>query len=106
MLLKDCPVGSVVRCVSVFGKRIPYPHLPNWDGEFQVFLHNEEHVVKDGSGDIRISVSNNPLYQFEIVSMPKPAKQITLNGTTYNLNPVTPRQTITIDGVVYEMEEA
>lgn len=106
MLLKDCPSGSVVRLVSWYGDA-DYD-LDNWQGMFSVFECNGVNCVKDGDGNIRDDISGNEYYQFEIVSQPNTpnnhARQITLDGVTYRLTPITERKTIEIDGVVYEMD--
>ena len=107
MMLKDCPVGSVVRLVSWHG-HTDY-ELDNWEGKFGVFEYNGVNCVKDGCGVIRDDISGNEYYQFEIVSQPKTpnnhARQITLDGVTYRLTPHTEPRLIVIDGVTYEMEE-
>lgn len=106
MLLKDCPVGSVVRLVSFRGDT--NYDLDHWQGKFRVIEYNGVNCVKDGDGDIRDDISDDEDYQFEIVSQPKTpsdhARQITIDGVTYKLTPATERKTIEIDGVVYEME--
>ena len=105
MLLKDCPVGSFVRLVSISDKK---PTLWWWDGEFKVFEENGVHAVKDADGEIRSDIHDNENWQFEIVTpAPAPAqhKTITLNGKTYKLKPHTEPRLTVIDGVTYEMEE-
>lgn len=106
MLLKDCPVGSVVRLVSFCGDT-DYD-MDQWQGTFVVFEHDGINCVNDGDGDIRDDVSDDVEYQFEIVSQPTAphnhARQITLDGVTYKLTLAGKRKTIEIDGVVYEME--
>lgn len=106
MLLKDCPVGSVVRLVTLCGDT-DYG-MCNWEGTFVVFEYNGVNCVKDGADDIRDDVYNDKDYQFEIVSQPKTpnnhARQITIDGVTYKITPITERKKIEIDGVVYEME--
>lgn len=107
MLLKDCPVGSVVRLVSWYGDT-DYD-LDNWEGMFGVVEYNGVSCVKDRDGNIRDDIYDDEDYQFEIVSQPNTpnnhARQVTLDGVTYKLTPITERKTIEIDGVVYEMEE-
>lgn len=107
MLLKDCPVGSEVRLVSLYGgTNCNWGH---WQGTFVVFEYNGVNFVRDGDDDIRDEISDDEDYQFEIVSQPNTpnnhAHKITLDGVTYKLTLVGKRKTIEIDGVVYEMEE-
>lgn len=108
MLLKDCPVGSVVRLVSLCGDT-DYD-LDNWEGIFCVFKLDGVNCVKDGYGDIRDDIADDEDYQFEIVLQPKTpnnhARQITLDDVTYKLTPITERKKIEIDGVEYYMEPA
>lgn len=103
MLLKDCPVGSFVKLVSI--KKLEN-NLPQWQGKFRVFYDNKGKYVIDKKGAKRLA--NNYFlkhYQFEIVSPPHAPKTITLNNKTYILTPHTECQTITIDGVTYDMQE-
>lgn len=106
MLLKDCPVGSEVRLVSLYG--CTDYNTDFWKGTFVVFEHNGVNCVKDRDGDIRDDISDDADYQFEIVSQPATthnhARQITLDGVTYKITLAGKRKTIEIDGVVYEME--
>ena len=106
MLLRDCPVGSEVRLVSFCGDTDC--NLGRWKGTFVVVEHNGVNSVKDGSGDIRDDIDDDEDFQFEIVSQPHTpnnhARQITLDGVTYKLTPITEHKKIEIDGVVYEME--
>ena len=108
MLLRDCPVGSVVRLASLYGET--YYDIDYWIGMFGVIEHNGVNCVKDRDGYLRDDISDNAEYQFEIVSQPTTphnhAHKITLDGITYKLTPITKRKTIEIDGVVYEMEAA
>ena len=103
MLLRDCPVGSIVRLVSLEGEK---PIAGWWIGEFAVFQANGVNAVKDGHGDIRDDVHDDEGFQFEIVP-PPPAqhKTVYLKGKTYNLIPVKTSDVIEIDGVEYYMEE-
>ena len=106
MLLKDCPVGSFVRLVS-YNRDTNYAgYFPHWVGNFEVLNDGEINYVFDGDGDKRF-VSNSSWYQFEIVPRPKSAPENTLNrnGKTYKLTPHVEKKTVTIDGVVYDMEE-
>lgn len=106
MLLKDCPVGSEVR-LALFCGKADYG-MKHWKGTFIVFECDGANCVRDGEGIIRSDVSCNEGYQFEIVSQPNTlhnrARQITLDGVTYKLTPITERKKIEIDGVIYEME--
>lgn len=106
MLLKYCPVGSVVRLVSFKGGHVR--GMGHWKGTFVVFEHDGVSCIRDRDGDIRDDVYGDSYYQFEIVSQTNipnnHARQITLNGVTYKLTPITERKKIEIDGVVYEME--
>ena len=106
MLLRDCPVGSEVRLVSLYGDT-GY-NIDYWKGTFVVVEHNGVNCVKNVYGDIRDDVYDDECYQFEIVSQlitsNNHARKITLDGVTYKLTPITERKKIEIDGVVYEME--
>lgn len=106
MLLRDCPVGSVVRLVSLGCETDS--DADYWKGSFVVLERDGVNCVKDGDGDIWNDIYDDEDYQFEIVSQPNTpnnhARQIVLDGVTYRLTPATERKTIEIDGVVYEME--
>lgn len=106
MLLRDCPVGSEVKLVTLCGTaHYPVGYLR---GTFGVFERDGVNCVQDGRGDIRDDISDDADYQFEIVSQPKTpnnhARQITIDGVTYKITPITEHKKIEIDGVVYEME--
>lgn len=107
MLLKDCPVGSVVKLVSFCG-RTNY-NIDYFRGKFVVFEYNGVNCINDGEDCIRDDLYDDKDYQFEIVSQPNTfnnhAHQITLDGVTYKLTPITERKKIEIDGVEYYMEE-
>ena len=107
MLLRDCPVGSEVRLVSLCGETDDIPK--NLNGTFVVFECDGVNCIKDGRNNTRDDIYNDKDYQFEIVSQPTTihnhARKITLDGVTYKLTPITERTKIEIDGVVYEMEE-
>ena len=107
MLLKDFPVGSFVRLVSFDGDTDYADNLPHWSGCFEVFSEDGENYVIDGDGTKRTEISDYDTYQFEIVPRPKtePEHTLTRNGKTYKLTPHAEKQTVTIDGVVYDMEE-
>ena len=107
MLLKDFPVGSFVRLVSFDGDTDYADDLPHWAGIFKVFNDGEVNYVIDEDGDKRDEVSHNDYYQFEIVPRPQtePEHTLTRNGKTYKLTTHVEKQTVTIDGVVYDMEE-
>ena len=103
MLLKDCPVGSVVRCVKWAGK----DEIPDYIiGNFEVTKREEKYIIDNGGDSWFEDECNNDI--FEIVSMPDAAaqepKQINLKGKTYKLTPITQRDIIEIDGVEYYME--
>lgn len=104
MLLKDCPVGSVVRLVSLCGDPVL---LDNWKGTFEVKRSSLGKYVTDGDGDDRYTLDNAADFQFEIVTLSSPStsKTISLKGKTYNLIPVRTSDVIEIDGVEYYMEE-
>ena len=111
MLLKDCPVWSVVRLVSFCGRTDHAAHNLGFSkGTFVVFERNGEKFIKDGHGYNRYEISDDADYQFEIVSLPNTpnnhARQITLDGVTYKLTLAGKRKTIEIDGVEYYMEPA
>ena len=105
MLLKDCPVGSVVRLVRFCGE---IPAISNWDGKFEVKQNGNGKYVTDGDGDERYALDLDLYYEFEIVTpAPSPAqpKTIYLKGKTYNLIPAKSSDLIEIDGIEYYMEE-
>ena len=104
MLLKDCPVGSIVRLVSIAGERV---RLEHWIGSFEVFNDGRENFVIDGDGDRRFGVGDDGRFQFEIVSTPDApsTRTLTLSGTTYTLTPYEAPKLVTIDDVVYVMTE-
>ena len=103
MLLKDCPVGSVVRLASLCGDPV---HLPQWRGKFQVINDGGVNFVIDGDGDKRKDVVSDADYQFDIISMPAAStRTLTLSGTTYTLTPYEAPKLVTIDDVVYVMTE-
>lgn len=101
MLLKDCPVGSMVRLSLFEGKNPDFTTRRWWEGNFEVFNNGTRNYVIDKDGMVRDEIHQDEDYQFKIVSN----MQLTLSGVTYNLTPVVARKTITIDGVAYEMEE-
>mgnify|MGYP003365944513 CR=1 FL=1 len=100
MLLKDCPIGSIVRLVSLGGE---VNDISYWLGEFEVFNDNEENFVIDRDGDKRFGISDDPHFQFEVVS--PSYRTLTLSGTTYTLTPYEEPKLVTIDDVVYVMTE-
>ena len=106
MLLRDCPVGSVVRLASLYGET--YYDIDYWIGMFGVIEHNGVNCVKDRDGYLRDDISDDADYQFEIVLHPNipnnHTRQITIDCVTYKLTIAGQRKTIEIDGVVYEME--
>ena len=106
MLLKDCPVGSVVRLVSFYGET-DYV-MKHWKSTFIVFECDGVNCVRGGDGDIWDDIYDDEDYQFKIVSYPKTlnnhARQIVIDGVTYKLTPTTERKTIEIDSVIYDME--
>lgn len=103
MILNDCPVGSVVRLVSICGDDVYIDYLK---GNFVVSMDamGRKYIV-DGNGTRRHDMGGDKYYQFEIVTTAPYVSTITLNNKTYKLTPHTERQQITIDGVVYDMEE-
>ena len=108
MLLKDCPVGSVVRLVSICRREEWYGRALWWVGTFKVNRddHRKVSYVIDAHGEKRDDISNDERYQFEIVTpAPSTPNTITLNGKTYKLKPHTEPRLTVIDGVTYEMEE-
>ena len=105
MLLKDCPVGSEVRCVK-WGSSYDVPC--EIQGELTVLerANGEKYfVAKDKMEWDEYECKND---DYEIVSQPNTpnnhVRQITLDGVTYKLTPITERKTIEIGGVIYEME--
>lgn len=105
MLLKDCPVGSVVRCVKWGGGY----RIPDYiSGNFKVMKRGEKYII-DNEGDSWTEHECDK-DDFEIVSMPdeetKEPKKLYFKGKSYNLTPVTQRDIIEIDGVEYYMEPA
>ena len=107
MLLKDCPVGSVVRCIK-WGKWGIDGHIPNYiKGCFVVYESDSGHKYiqdKEGLEWLDYECDDD---DYEIVSFPSKeskARAIVLDGVTYKLTPITERKKIEIDGVVYEME--
>lgn len=103
MLLKDCPVGSVVRLVSLGGSPV---RLDHWKGDFEVKYSSLGIYVTDRDGADRYLLDNDPDFQFEIVALPPSKfKTVYLKGKTYNLIPVPTSDVIEIDGVEYYMEE-
>ncbi len=105
MLLKDCPVGSVVRCVK-WGRCCDVPSTIK--GEITVLENANGKRYFIDKEDLRWEEDECSNDDYEIVSQPNtpnnPARQITLDGVTYKLTPVGERKTIEIDGVGYEME--
>lgn len=101
MLLKDCPVGSMVRLSLFAGEKPDFISRHWWKGKFEVFNNGKANYVIDGGGQIREHIYNDEDYHFEVE---KPMV-IELDGVTHNMTPVKKRKTITIDGVEYEMEE-
>ena len=105
MLLKDCPVGSVVRCVKWAGK----DEIPDYIiGNFEVMKREEKYIIDNGGDSWFEGEFDNDT--FEIVSMPdeetKGPKKLRFKGKSYKLTPVTQRDIIEIDGVEYYMEPA
>ena len=83
MLLKDCPVGSVVRLVGIKGKLVNYPW---WEGNFTVEKGGCGNFIIDNDGTPRKGVYNNPDYQFEIVApapAPEPRITFTVGGQEF-----------------------
>lgn len=105
MLLKDCPVGSVVRLKTLCGYDVGFSC---WLGEFEVKLNGYRKYITDNNGYNRYGLEEVEDYQFEIVSLPNTpnnrARQITIDGVTYKLTPTAVPKNIEIDGVVYKME--
>ena len=103
MMLKDCPVGSFVRLVSLCSEPVK---LDRWKGTFEVKHSSLGKYVTDGDGSDRYLLYNDTDYQFEIIN-PSHAqhKTVYLKGKTYNLIPVRTSNFIEIDGVEYYMEE-
>ena len=108
MLLKDCPVGSFVRLVSIGGHEITPSSHPWWAGSFEVMTYEDGRYkfVVDRDGDERIDGDLDDEFEFEIVGEPQETivRTITLNGKTYKLKPHTEPRLTVIDGVTYEME--
>ena len=105
MLLKDCPVGSVVRCVKWAGNY----EIPDYIiGNFKVMKREEKYIIDNREDSWFEDELDDDT--FEIVSMPdeetKEPKEIILKGKIYKLTPVTQRDVIEIDGVKYYMEPA
>lgn len=81
MLLKDCPVGSVVRLASIGGCDV---YLPKWIGEFVVKESDSGVYVTDGEGVNRYELSKDHEYQFEIVRpTPEPRVTFTVGGQEF-----------------------
>ena len=108
MLLKDCPVGSVVRLVSLHGKTDYDAHY--FQGTFVVFECNGVNCIKDIEGDLWDNIYDDEDFQFDIVSQPNiptnHVRQITLDSVTYKLTPISEPRMVEIDGVIYKMEPA
>ena len=106
MLLKDCPVGSVVRCMK-WGIDGSSPYYIN--GWFVVYERDSGHKYiqdKEGLEWLDYECADD---DYEIVSFPSKeskARAMVLDGVTYRLTPATERKTIEIDGVEYYMEPA
>lgn len=109
MLLKDCPVGSEVRLVSINGVEVTGLSHPWWEGSFEVKRDDDSlcKYVIDGDGDKRLDNFLWGYWRFEIVGGLKENidRTITINGKTYKLKPHTEPRLTVIDGVTYEMEE-
>lgn len=105
MLLKDCPVGSVVRLKTLGGFEVG---LKNWLGEFKVKSDGLGKYVIDKDGEKRYSLEENDEFQFEIITELKSdtPKKIYFKGEYYNLIPTSSSSFIEIDGVEYYMEPA
>lgn len=107
MLLRDCPVGSFVRMDRIGSDNNYRTTNSWWEGEFEVFEEDGNKFIIDRDGTIREHIADNPYFQFEIVTPENigQPKAIQIDGKSYKLTPRVERKTITIDGVVYEMEE-
>ena len=101
MLLKDCPVGSVVRLVSIDGNNPTNSWWAGWSGE--VFEGDNSKIIRDNDGTVWDEGYAGTSYQFEVVS--NPTRTLTLSGTTYTLTPYEAPKLVTIDDVVYAMTE-
>lgn len=109
MLLKDCPVGSVVRLVSICDNTDYMAYNTVFSrGTFVVYKYDGVNCIIDRDGYIRNDIFDDKDYQFEIVSQPNTpnnhTRQITIDGITYKLTPTAVPKNIEIDGVVYKME--
>lgn len=106
MLLKDCPVGSIVR----FSKW-KYRNLErHFVGEFEVKECVGFKYFIDNAGDDCREDELPRDYQFEVIAKPKSdepvtLQTITLDGKKYKLTPISDSRVIEIDGVTYGMEE-
>ena len=107
MLLKDFPVGSFVRLVSFCGDTDLSDCFDSLVGSFEVFQDYDGKYLIDKDGDKVDDIENDDDYQFEIVPRPRnaPENTLTRNGKTYKLTPHIEKKTVTIDGIVYDMEE-
>ena len=107
MLLKDFPVGSFVRLVSFDGDTDHANRNRWWKGSFEVMENSDGKYIIANDGDVYDGIDHDDCFQFEIVPRPKtePEHTLTRNGKTYKLTPHVEKQTVTIDGVVYDMEE-
>ena len=105
MLLKDCPVGSIVKIVEWAGMELDGYFV----GEFEVKECVGFKYFIDNAGDDCREDELPPSYQFEVIghiksNEPAPLQTITLDGKKYKLTPISDSRVIEINGVTYRME--
>lgn len=105
MLLKDCPVGSIVKFSAWDREELQEFFI----GEFEVKERDGMKYFFDNDGDDWREDGLPPNYQFEVIAKPKsdappPVQTITLDGKKYKLTPISDSRVIEIDGVTYRME--